>query len=76
MASRYSPPAIILLFRRVSGYIRSAKGRAASPHRGHTLSVDQKMRFAARNELKPGDASFTPLSVPEGSSGQSLDIQQ
>jgi adenosine deaminase len=41
-----------------------------------TLSVEMKRRFAARNDLKLGDASFTPLSVPEGSSGQSLDIQQ
>lgn len=41
-----------------------------------TPSVDMKRRFAARNKLDLSDASFTPLQVPEGSSGQALDIQQ
>ena len=41
-----------------------------------TLSVEMKRRFAARNKLNLGDASFTALQVPEGTSNQSLDIQQ
>lgn len=41
-----------------------------------TLSVEMKRRFADRNKLSLGDASFRPLRVPEGSSGQALDIQQ
>jgi len=41
-----------------------------------TFSVEMKRRFSERNKLSLGEASFAPLQVPEGSSGQALDIQQ
>jgi adenosine deaminase len=41
-----------------------------------TLSVEMKRRFADRNRLSLGDASFAPLHVPEGPGNQALDIQQ
>jgi adenine deaminase len=41
-----------------------------------TLSLDMKRKFAGRNGLNLGEASFLPLRIPGGSSTQSLDIQQ
>lgn len=41
-----------------------------------TLSIEMKRRFASRNRLELGEDSFKPLSVPEGSTGQALDILQ
>lgn len=41
-----------------------------------TLSLDMKRKFAKRNGLNLGEASFSPLRTPGGSSSKSLDIQQ
>ncbi len=77
-----SPTALLVTIERGRHMVASAEFIAGLPkaelhlHIEGTLSVEMKRRFAARNNLKLGDASFTPLSVPEGSSGQSLDIQQ
>jgi adenosine deaminase len=59
-----------------AGFIAGLPKAELHLHIEGTLSVEMKRRLAARNNLKLGDASFTPLSVPESSGGQSLDIQQ
>lgn len=41
-----------------------------------TLSLGMKRELAARNRLDLGEDSFTPLSIPPGSTGQALDIAQ
>ena len=45
-------------------------------HLEGTLSIEMKRRFAERNRLSLSEDSFKPLQVPEGSTGQTLDILQ